>query len=617
MMPALASAARVTLLLCSVLACRPPEVAAGTANGLLDLSADGQLLALANRDLGTVAIVELPRHQVRREISVGPHPEGVAFLGASHQLAVAVYGQDRVVIVDADRGAVTGAVPVFDEPYGVVSDPAGKRVYVTLDYPGRVVDIDVSSLRIARQLDAGHFLRGIAISPAEERLYVTEFLTSRVRAIDLSRWQVTDDWAGGRTDNLCRQIVLHPRRPKAYFTHVRSRTEVAHGAGSIFPYVTVIDTEPGPGRRRSRFPMDAFVGNLVTANPWEIALAPDGRSLYVVFSGTDDMFACHVVDDDYREITFRQRIEVGRNPRAVRVAPDGATVYVYNALDFAVVGYSTRTLEPVATIRVGDRGRDDAVHQGQILFHSARQPMTGRRWIACSSCHPDGQPDGRTWQNPEGLRNTPALAGLAATHPLHWSADRDEVQDFEHTIRGPLMLGRGLLPGEPHPALGTPNEGRSAALDALAAYTNSHRVAPSPHARHGLSPQARRGRDLFLDKRVGCAACHPPPLYTDSLPRPTPDIVRHDVGTGRDDPSEKMGPAYDTPTLLGVYRTAPYLHHGRAETLEDVLTTCNPGDRHGVTSHLDREQVAALAAFLRSLPYEKPDTDAHVFWEED
>ena len=40
---------------------------------------------------------------------------------------------------------------------------------------------------------------------------------------------------------------------------------------------------------------------------------------------------------------------------------------------------------------------------------------------------------------------------MAHTHPIHWSADRDEVQDFEYTIRGPLMQGRGLcdLPLKP------------------------------------------------------------------------------------------------------------------------------------------------------------------------
>ena len=81
------------------------------------------------------------------------------------------------------------------------------------------------------------------------------------------------------------------------------------------------------------------------------------------------------------------------------------------------------------------------------------------------------------------------------------------------------------------------------------------------------------------------------------------------MGTGKDDPGEKMGPKYDTPTLLGVYRSAPYLHHGKAKTLLDVLTTCNKGDKHGKTSHLKPAQLDDLVAFLKALPYETPPSE--------
>ncbi len=55
--------------------------------------------------------------------------------------------------------------------------------------------------------------------------------------------------------------------------------------------------------------------------------------------------------------------------------------------------------------------------------------------MSCESCRTDGEQDGRTWLFPDGPRSTTNLRGLAPTHPLHWSADRDEVQDFEFTIR--------------------------------------------------------------------------------------------------------------------------------------------------------------------------------------
>lgn len=591
----------------AVMTCSVSTLIAGPSNSLMDISRDGTLLACSNRDSGTVTIVNLDSRAKRCEVRVGAKPEGVSFVGATHLVAVAVYDEDKIVYVDADVGRLTGQTEVFDEPYGIVSDEQGKWLYVTLDYPGRVVEIDVASRKVSREFNVGQFVRGIALSADGRRALVTEFYTAAVKAVDLATGQVIDEWQGVPTDNLARQVVLHPHRPKAYFANIRSRATMAHGEGAIFPYVSVVDTAPSEESRRKRIPMDAFLGNRVTANPWEVAVSPDGRQLYVVFSGTDDMFACDVVDDDYREITLRRYLGLGHNPRAVRVAPNCKTFYVYNALDFNVTAYDAQRLELVATIPVCDDPLGRKIRRGKILFHTALQPMTGRRWVSCSSCHPDGQPDGRTWLKDEGLRNTPALAGLAWTHPILWSANRDEVQDFEHTIRGPLMQGRGLLSGEVHPPLGPPNKGGSADLDALAAYTNSHTFTFSPHAKGRLSEPAKRGREIFFSTTTGCQRCHGGPFYTDSRPRPPDQIVRHNVGTGNDDPAEVMGPAYDTPTLLGIYRTGPYLHHGKAKTLEEVFSVYNPANKHGTTSHLTKEQLQDLVAFLKSLPYEDPE----------
>src|SRR5262249_44421809 len=149
--------------------------------------------------------------------------------------------------------------------------------------------------------------------------------------------------------------------------------------------------------------------------------------------------------------------------------------------------------------------------------------------------------------------------------------------------------------------------GRSKDLDALAIYTNSFEFTTlSPHALGAgkVSESAERGKKLFLSAEVGCAKCHSGQYYTDSsLKKP---FNLPDVGTGNDDKSEKIGPKYDTPTLLGVYRTAPYLHHGKAKTLLEVLTTYNKEDKHGKTSHLTREQIDDLVEFLKALPYEQP-----------
>jgi YVTN family beta-propeller protein len=586
---------------------------AGSSNSLLDISADGKLLACSNRDSGTVTIVDPATFTKLREIPVGHKPEGVTFLGETHQLAVAIYTDDNVAFVDADKGEVIGRCEVFDEPYSVVSTRDGSRVWATLEYPGQLIEIDTSSRKILRTLAAGSFPRGLALANDQKTAFVTEYFTATVRLIDLASGKEIAAVPASSTDNLARQITVHPTRAKAYVPHQRSKTSAAHGEGSIFPYVSVIDLPTAASSKpeeikRKRIPMDSFIGNLVTASPWEIAIHPDGQQAVVVFGATDDLFVMNVLDDNYRELTPIRHMTIGHNPRAVRYSNDGQWFWLYNALDFEIVAYDAKTFSRAGLVRVTENPLGEEILRGKRLFYSALMPMASRRWIACSSCHPDSDADGRTWQNPEGLRNTPPLVGLAWTHPQHWSADRDETQDFEHTIRGLLMQGKGLISGPVAESLGPPNKGRSRDLDALAAYTNSHTVPLSPHAKAGLSDAAKRGKEVFFSKETACATCHHGPYFCDSNPASKPTL--HDVNTGRSDPSEKMPLKYDTPTLLGVYRSAPYLHDGSAKTLRDVLTTSNAGDKHGKTSHLSEKQIDDLVEFLKALPYEDPQPAA-------
>ncbi len=585
-------------LLLTGLAC---QAEAGSSNSLMDLSSDGKLLACSNRDSGTVTLIDVATNAKIHEVSVGKHPEGVSFVGQSHQLAVAVYRDDAIVFIDADTGQETGRTEVFDEPYGIVSTKSGDRLYVTLDYPGQVIEIDPASRKITRSWDAGRFIKGLALSPDESTVMVTEYFTGIARSFDRTSGTMQHEWVGTGQDNLARQVTFHPTLDRAYIPHQRSRNTVSHGSGAIFPYIAVLQTKVDGEPHRTRRMMDSFDRSFVVANPWEIAVSPDGMSAVMVFGGTDDLFVSNV--DTNRELTHRETLRTGSNPRAVRFAADGESFFVYNALDFEIDRIGLTSYDLIARIKVCEAPLDPVTLLGKKLFYSANQPMVGRRWISCSSCHPDGEQDGRVWQQPEGLRDTQPMYGLAWTHPLHWSADRDEVQDFEHTIRGLLMQGQGLAKGPINAALADPNQGLSKSLDALAVYSNSHTYPLSPHAKNGLSESAQRGKDLFFTEQVGCAKCHAGPLLTDSQ---AGQLIRHDVGTGHSDPTEKMEPAYDTPSLHGVYRSAPYLHHGMAKTLEEVLTTLNPQDKHGTTSHLKPDQIADLVEYLRCLPFEDP-----------
>lgn len=579
-------------------------------NSLMCVSADGKLIATSNRDSATVSVFNSVGLQRQFEFKVGQHPEGTTFIGQSRLVACCVYAEDCVVILNAETKEIVQRIDVFDEPYGVVSSTDGKYLFVTLEYPGQVIRINTADWTVDATWNVGQMLRGIALAPDQQHLFVTEYLTTKIIQLNADTGDIVAELPGASTDNIARQIALHPTLPKAFVPHIRSKVSAAHGNGSIFPYVGVATFAGEFSGKRMRIPMDSFRGTRVVANPWEVAISPDGTLAFVLFGATNDLFVAKVEGDDYKELTHVATMQLGNNPRAVRVTPDGQTLLIYNALDYELVSYSIPQLQEIDRTTVTDFPLPDEHLLGKKLFYTARQPMSGRQWIACSSCHIDGDADGRTWQNPEGLRQTQPLKGIAWTHPIHWSADRDEVQDFEHTIRGLLMQGRGLLKGKLPDAMSDSIQGRSRALDALALYTNSHRFSLSPHAKAGLSESAQRGQSIFHSSATKCATCHSGAFYSDS--QPAKDVIRYHVGTGTNDKSELMGTAYDTPTLLGVYRSAPYLHDGTAATLRDVLTSQNQSDQHGKTSQLNDSEIDDLVEFLKALPFEDPEPDARA-----
>src|SRR5262249_43206093 len=186
-----------------------------------------------------------------------------------------------------------------------------------------------------------------------------------------------------------RNVVIHPSRPKAYLSHIRSKIEVADSSGSIFPHVSICTLVPPDGtKRRTSVAMDTYNNVYVVTNPWEAALSPDGKRLYTIYAGTNDMNISDVIDDDYKEIDRHGFAKtVGKNPRAVRVSPDSKIVYIYNAMDFAVGFYDAESMRELASVKTCEPPKTPEWVRGKILFNTALAPMTSRRWIACSSCH--------------------------------------------------------------------------------------------------------------------------------------------------------------------------------------------------------------------------------------
>jgi hypothetical protein len=245
---------------------------------------------------------------------------------------------------------------------------------------------------------------------------------------------------------------------------------------------------------------------------------------------------------------------------------------------------------------------------GKQIFYDARDPRISRDgYLSCAACHRDGGSDGRIWDMSdagEGLRNTINLRGRGGMGhgPLHWSANFDEVQDFEGQIRR-LNAGTGLMSdaayfsGSRSQPLGDPKAGLSAELDALAAYVTSLAgFEPSPWrpATGQLSTAAVAGRAVF--ESASCGACHGGTPFTLSA-----TLGLQDVGTIKQTSGQRLGGpllGIDIPTLRDVWASAPYLHDGSAATLDAAVLA-----HRGVS--FNGTDLANLVAYLREIGSEE------------
>jgi cytochrome c peroxidase len=67
---------------------------------------------------------------------------------------------------------------------------------------------------------------------------------------------------------------------------------------------------------------------------------------------------------------------------------------------------------------------------------------------------------------------------------------------------------------------------------------------------------------------------------------------------------------FDTPHLNNIYASAPYLHDGRAKTLEEIWTIYGQNEKHGELNDLTKMELNYLIEYLKSLrapAYEKKD----------
>ena len=587
----------------------------------LAASSDGGKLYLACATAKRVLCFDLADRKVSGSIAMAEWPSGVVLVPHQKELVVTCGApESKVCIVDLVKQKILATVPAGHTTRSPVISPNGKVLYVCNQFNNDLSVIDLVSLKEIHRIGVQREPIAADITKDGKYLLVANHLPAGradadhdaavVSVIDLAAGKIVKELGLPDGSGELKDIRVSPDGKYAVLTHIvasfyQATTRIEFGwinANAL----TIIDLSK----------MEVLSTVLLdmphngAANPWGVAWSSDGgATVAVAHSGTHEVSIIdfkallaglasasdrlvrrksnailsyessnEIVDSLPFLVGAHRRIPLPKGdlgPRSIVIVSN--TVYTANYFSDTLSAIDLSHPEHGAeSIPLGPKQEVSTVRKGEFYFHDARICLEG--WQSCSSCHPDGRADGLNWDLlNDGIGNPKNTKSLLLAHKTPPAMALGVRESAEAAVRAGIK--HILFTDQP--------EDVAAAIDE---YLKSLKPVPSPHLVHGkLSKAAARGERIF--SRAGCAVCHPPGLFTDLRP--------YDVGTLRS--FDRATDKFYTPTLVELWRTAPYLHDGSAATVRDVLTTRNPHDQHGKTSNLSDSEIDDLCAYLLSL----------------
>jgi GH43 family beta-xylosidase len=587
--------------------------------------------------------IKLPGGEPLAPKAIFRSPVSLAVPLGGSSVWVAEYAARAVTEVDPVAGKVKRRLPLDLAPTGFALDARRNVLYVTGEAPrGRILALDLHTGRVRASLSAGHTPMAPVLSPDGKLLYVLSRFENCVRVLDVANGRevgqlpvprepvaaaLTPDGnllvvanhlpaMPAHLEQVAAAVTLIDTAARKVLTHVllpngsTSLRGVCVAPDGRHAYIThtlghhqlpATQLERGWMNTSALSILDLASRRLVTtvlldeldrgaANAWDVICSADGAWLNVAHAGTHEVSAINrsalharlealppdELADVPRALIFlagiRQRLPLpGKGPRALAVLGRDIIAAQYFTDDLAVLRREKAGFSPAQTIPLGPHAPLTSQRRGELLFHDAT--LCFQHWQSCATCHPDGRADGLNWD----LLND-GIGNPKNTRSMVYAFRIQPVMSLGQRATAAAAVRSGLT----HIEFCVRSEEEAAAMDA---YLQSLRPVPSPRLVNGrLSAEAERGRILFTI--TGCAACHPPPLYT--------DLKAYDLGTSK---GLDRGKALVTPRLVEVWRTAPYLHDGSALTVQEAML------RHSrAAAALSRRDIDDLAEYVLSLP---------------
>jgi len=640
-------------------ACGPNTNAnASRASGSLALSTDDALLYAADTDNGIVAVIDTATNEKIADVKVGERPVRLV-VGADDTIYVANRGARSVSVITRGDWKEARRLDVGIEPSGLALTPDGKTLLVTsatsrtMVETGTLTAFDTGTLALKWELNVGNEPRGVAVV-AGDRAVVSLLKTGQVVEVDLKGarllqqdlklYQAANASSGSGSPSgvfstfrprALNDLVVTPDGTRVFAPLVWAREDAigrrpstaggyysAGGPCNIGAVATAgivtVDTSSTPTPQvddltscfsrgtvseNADFPTSTLAPRVsgngdAIQGPTVGVVDPTGSWLFLVNRESQNVAIMPTYRRTGADLDFnstgtsvRSLVRVGAGADGIALSRDGTKAYVYSQFDHRVDvltaqgrGDGAQVVNLGRPIQVAQDTLPPELAQGRRLFFDAMDTRmsSSSTNVACSTCHLEGREDGHVWQFPDGPRQTPALAGrhLLSTAPYHWSGEFTSLDAFNvHTITE-RMGGSGLSPE---------------AARQLDSFIDQLPFGENPLTTAMPTEAAARGRAAF--DKAGCASCHSGELFTNNQ---NADVGTLAVNGSNPDNGLVMTRGFNVPSLLGIGRTAPYLHDGSAGTLEERIFN-NPGDRHGVTSVLNDQEKSDLVLFLKSL----------------
>jgi DNA-binding beta-propeller fold protein YncE len=463
-----------------------------------------------------------------------------------------VFNQFKAAVseVDAISGKILRVTRVLREPVAGVLTPDGKYLFVNNSLPAQRADL--------------------------------EYVTSEVSVIDLLNFEVVRNVKLENGSNALRGICISTDGRYVYVSHNLGRFQVPtsqlNQGWMNTNAISIIDVQTLN-----------FVGSMLLDEPdrgaagiWGIASSDD--QLFVTHSGTHDI---SIIDQkimrerlenypDKKTLSYdlrfmydiRKRLPlVGNGPRNLSISNGKLLIPTYfsdtlNILDIAS--------EAISVISYNPKRVESSENTGERVFNDAS--WCYQNWQSCNGCHPgDARTDAMNWDlMNDGIGNPKNCKSLLYSHvtpPSMISGIRANAELAVHA--GFKFIQFSDIPGT--------------LLECVNTYLKSLRPLPSPYLVNDvLSDKAVNGRKVF--EKMRCDECHGGVYFTDMKQHRIGDKIEFEAG-------------WDTPTLIEVWRSAPYLYDGRSATLKEVFSVY----KHGITEKVSERDIDELVEYVNSL----------------